>query len=138
MSNEPQSEKKIIIDEDWKAKVEEERRAAEAAEAANAAGEGESAESYIPGDDTRLPPPDLIYLATTIYYQALASLGILPHPISKKPEVNLPLARHTIDMLEVLYTKTGGNRTAEETEAIDGMLHELRMGFLAVSSGAAQ
>ena len=52
--------------------------------------------------------------------------------MSNEAEVHLPQAKHAIDTLQVLYEKTEGNRTPEETAAIETMLHELRMTFLAV------
>ena len=44
-------------------------------------------------------------------------------------------AKHAIDTLQVLYDKTEGNRTPEETSAIDDMLHQLRMAYLSLPEG---
>ena len=74
----------------------------------------------------------MIFLATTLYLQAMVSLGLLSNPVSEGAKVNLPQAKHAIDTLQMLFEKTAGNRTPEETAAIDGMLHDLRMSFLAV------
>jgi hypothetical protein len=130
MSDAPQSgEKKIIIDEDWKSQVEAERRAAQqpTAQPAPAAEPVPAAEAA----ERELPPPDLIFLASTLYLQAMVSLGLLPNPVSNEPKVHLVQAAHAIDTLQVLFDKTAGNRTPEETDALDAMLHELRMSFLA-------
>jgi hypothetical protein len=62
----------------------------------------------------------------------MVALGVLPNPMSEKPQVHLDQAKHAIDTLQVLYDKTAGNRTPEETEALDIMLHETRMAYLAV------
>ena len=122
MTDEPQSqEKKIIIDEDWKTQVQAEKESARRQEDAKPSGEGQ-----------RLPPADLTFLASTLYLQGMVSLGLIPNPIADKPRVQLDQAQHSIDTLQVLYDKTAGNRTPEETAAMDHMLHELRLAFHAV------
>ena len=66
--------------------------------------------------------------------QAIASLGQLPNPATGKPEVDLDLAKHMIDTLDVVYQKTEGNRTEDETKLYDNLLHQLRMAFVAAQS----
>jgi len=121
-------EKKIIIDEDWKSQVEAEKEAMkreqESAPSSQAEAAGQAAGP--------LPPPSLALLATSVATQAMVSLGLVPHPISGKTEVQLDQAKHSIDLLEVLQQKTEGNRTAEETAMLDHLLHELRMGYVAI------
>ena len=120
------TEKKIIIDEDWKAKVEAEREAAKQ-EPPTAPPASEERSAAPP-----LPPASLVFLATTLYYQAIVSLGLAPDPLTGKPKPRLSNARHTIDMLEMLWEKTEGNRTDEESQALEAMLHELRMAYVEV------
>ena len=76
-------------------------------------------------------------LLTTLATQALVALGQIPHPVSGKPEVHLDEAKHFIDTLEMLETKTGGNRTPEETQLLDNLLHELRLGYVEVQKHLA-
>ena len=124
-------EKKIIVDEDWKAQVEREReeaRKSAEAETTPPASEYPAAEAEIP-----LPPASLAYLAGSLYFQASMFLGLMPHPDSGKAEKNLSAAKHSIDMLEILQQKTEGNRTAEESEEIEAMLHQLRMAYVQVA-----
>jgi len=67
--------------------------------------------------------------------QAMVGLGLVPNPLAPKGEpqkADLPQAQHTIDTLQMLYDKTQGNRTTEETEQIEHILHELRMAFVSV------
>ena len=133
MSDAPRNdEKKIIIDEDWKSQVEAEKRAAQQQPTAPATEAAPATEEA----DRELPPPDLIFLASTLYLQAMVSLGLLPNPLSNAPKRHLPQAKHAIDTLQVLDDKTAGNRTPAETAAIDAMLYELRMSFLAVKEKA--
>jgi hypothetical protein len=123
MADEQNPEKKIIIDEDWKAQVQAEKEAAQHQEAAER-----------PAQEQPLPPPDLTFLASTLYLQGMVSLGLLPNPLQDKPAVQLNQAKHATDSLQVLFDKTAGNRTREETEAIDNMLHELRLAYVAVQA----
>lgn len=128
-------EKKIIVDEDWKSKVEAEREQSRAPQAESKSAEG-------PGDEADqggpLPPPDLMFVFSTFYMQALVAMGLVRHPIKEKVDVDLPQARHAIDVLDVLEQKTKGNRTADENEAIETILHEVRMAFVHVSRAAAK
>ena len=124
MSQDP--EKKIIVDEDWKTQVERER-AAELAGKAKPEASGDK-----PPPDVPLPPADLTYLIMTLSLEAFASLGLMPGK-NEKAEKNLPLAKHCIDLLEVLQQKTEGNRTEDETRAFDDTLYQLRMAFVQVA-----
>ena len=56
----------------------------------------------------------------------------------EKPEPDLPLARHTIDLLSILLEKTKGNLTLEEQRMIENSLTELRFRFVNVSEEAGQ
>ena len=148
-TGEKKIEEKVIVDEDWKSQVEAEREAArQKAAAGQPAGEGQAAAAEQAGADKRrpeaeadpaLPPPDLMFVATTFYMQALVALGVVPDPITRKPRLRPNQARHAIDSLEVLLEKTQGNRSGEESEAMDTMLHELRMAYVSVvQSGGKQ
>ena len=130
MSEEPNSpEKRIIIDEDWKSQVEREKAEAarEARQPAQAGAEQASAGAHAP-----LPPADLSFLASTLYLQGAIALGLLPNPVSNKAEVQLDQAKHVIDLLAMLQQKTEGNRTPDETEELEAILHQLRMAYVGV------
>jgi hypothetical protein len=157
MSDEPTpDEKKIIVDEDWKSRVEEEKEALRQKEA----GQGDSGAEAPPGETTEqatdgaapegaaeaaggpaadatadrqaipLPPPTLSFLVSSLYLQGMIALGMLPNPVTNKAEASFDQARHTIDMLAMLQEKTQGNRTPEESDELEGVLHELRMAFV--------
>ncbi len=118
--------KKIIVDEDWKAQVEAEKEAAKhAAQQPEAARKPERPKGP-------LPPPSLTFLASSLGMQAMVAMGLVVAPGDEKPQVDLDQAKHLIDTIEMLFDKTKGNRTADETAMLDGLLHELRLGFLAV------
>jgi len=123
MAEQADKEKKIIVDEDWKSQVEREKELERARQA--------QAEQGAAAPDEQLPPPDLIFLATSLYLQGMVALGLIPNPMAdNKHTVNLRQAQHVIDTLQMLQEKTEGNRTPEETEALENMLHELRMAFI--------
>lgn len=136
--DEPKS--KLIVDEDWKSQVQAEKEALErqvhheqhADQPSSAAAEPQPTPG--PRGNHRqaapLPPATLAVLLTTLATQALVALGQIPHPASGKPETHLDEAKHFIDTLEMLEEKTEGNRTAEETQLLDNLLHELRLGFV--------
>ena len=50
-----------------------------------------------------------------------------------EPEPNLPVARHSIDMLAVLQEKTRGNLTTEEERVLENGLTELRFRYVQVA-----
>ena len=61
---------------------------------------------------------------------ALIHLGEIPDPHSKKREVNIPAAKHTITILEILAEKTEGNLTEEEKQLLDDMIYNVRMKYV--------
>jgi hypothetical protein len=130
MTDEPQGEKKIIIDEDWKSQVEAEREAAkhqqEEGTPQGEAGAAAGAESL------QWPEPSLPLLITTLATQAMAALGLIAHPVAGQSGVDLPQAKHFVDTIAMLQEKTKGNCTDEESQMIESVLHELRMAYVAV------
>ena len=67
----------------------------------------------------------------------LIGLGIVPVPGQEETVVDLPMARHFIDLLALLDEKTADSLSAEEQQAMDQSLHELRMAFVQVQQTAA-
>ncbi len=143
MSDSSNPQKKIIIDEDWKEHAQAEKeeltkkqKQAEAAKpegkAAAAAGT-EGAAQTEPAAEMQWPQPSLPLLVTTLATQAMVALGLIPHPTSGKPQPDLAQAKHFIGTVELLMEKTEGNRTKEESDMIEEVLHQLRMGFVAMN-----
>jgi hypothetical protein len=124
-ADEPQG-KKIIVDEDWKSQVQAEKEAAQQAT-------HEKAPAEKPGRPKGpLPPPNLSFHTSSLGMQAMMAMGILPDPVGNKVEADLEQAKHLVDTIQMLWEKTEGNRTPDETATIDGLLHELRLAYLAV------
>lgn len=127
MTDENQSEEpKIIVDDDWKAQVEKEKE-----ELASKASEPE------PAPEMELPEASFLVLMSTLGSQAMSCMGLLPDPVSGKPNVNLPMAKHFIDTLAMLKEKTEGNLTEEEAAHLRDALHQLRMVFVSASNAPA-
>jgi len=136
MSEDPneQPQKKIIIDEDWKSQVQAEKEEL----AKKPAQKEEASADEAAGPDVPLPPPSLEILVSSLGMQAMMAMGLLADPEGGKAEVHLSQAKHFIDAIAMLEEKTEGNRTAEETAVFNNLLHELRMGFLAVQNMQAE
>lgn len=110
--------KKIIVDDDWKeqARKEKERLAAETQpgpRGAAAMGAAQFAE-----------------LVNVLAMQALVGLGMMSGPGGERIPPNLDLAKHFIDLLQVLDDKTKGNLSADEKRVIDQVLYEIRMRYV--------
>ncbi|MGE5570858.1 MAG: DUF1844 domain-containing protein [Rhodospirillales bacterium] len=81
--------------------------------------------------ETFVPPATLDYLIFSLRTQAELQLGLLHFGEEKdRPKPNLPLARHSIDLLGVLQEKTRGNLTLEEQRYLENSLTELRFRYV--------
>lgn len=61
---------------------------------------------------------------------ALLHLGELERPGASGPEKDLPMAKHTIDILAMLQAKTKGNLTPEEDKLMESLLYDLRLRYV--------
>jgi hypothetical protein len=66
-----------------------------------------------------------------LFMEALIALGDVEHPISKKKELSLPHAKFIIETMSMLKDKTKNNLTPDEGSALEGILYDLRMKFVA-------
>ena len=66
------------------------------------------------------------YLSTTAMFQ----LGLIAGPSGEHIPADMPNAKRTLDLLEVLQEKTRGNLTANESRLLEDVLYELRMSFV--------
>jgi hypothetical protein len=93
----------------------------------------DSAEQPIP-----LPPASFSFLVLSLRAQAEMQLGLMHFGQEEKPKPELPLARHTIDMMAILLEKTKGNLSLEEQRLLENSLTELRFRFVQVSDEAGK
>lgn len=135
---------KIIVDDDWKTRAQEEKeQLQQAAEAENepaavsdSDAEPQEQSAPEPHEEMPLPPASFPTLITSIATQALAMMGQIPLQ-DGKPVVRLDHAKHHIDTLAILEEKTKDNLEASEMVMLNNILHELRMVYVAVSNQAA-
>jgi len=85
-----------------------------------------------------LPPASFAFLVLSLRAQCEAHLGFMNLGQEEKPEPDLDLARHAIDMMAVLLEKTKGNLTLEEHRLLENSLTELRFRFVQVSDDVAK
>lgn len=138
---------RIVVDEDWKARVQRERQevrsksqAAEGArpdqQTARSPGKSES-----PGAAETTPPPESAggekahplfeALVGTLATQAMYCLGFMGAPGQNQVVVNLDQAKEAIDMILMLREKTKGNLAAQESAILNETLMELQRLFAA-------
>ena len=125
-----EDESKIIIDEDWKARVEREREEArktgdkgpdddqtDTQEAAEA-GEVEEGASFLT-------------LVSSLATQTMFALGVVAPRDATEVQVDLGQAKFLIDTLMVLREKTEGNLTPEESGQLTQIVGELQSIYVA-------
>ena len=124
MSNE---EKKIIIDEDWKAQAQKEKETLK---------EQEKVE-HEKKEEPRPPMPEANFsgLVSMLATQAFYALGLIrpEGDEEKQVEPDWQIAKFNIDMLGMLEEKCKGNLTEEEAGLLKSTLDQLRMLFVQLS-----
>src|SRR5215472_6810705 len=90
-------------------------------------------EQHIP-----LPPASFTFLVVSLRAQAEMQLGLMRFGEEERAQPDLPLARHTIDLMGVLLEKTKGNLSLEEQRLLENSLTELRFRFVQVSEEAGK
>ncbi len=98
------------------------------------AGRAEQAYNQARGPESpRMPDASFLSLANMLAVEAAMHLGLIQNPGDDAPQIDLESARHLIDMLGILQTKTRGNLTGEEENLIENILADLRMQFVSIS-----
>ncbi len=77
---------------------------------------------------------DLSTFFLSVSSAAFMGMGLMPMPDGSQPRVDLELAKHNIDLLELLKEKTKGNRSPDEDKLLEQVLFEARMKFVEVQS----
>ena len=67
---------------------------------------------------------------------SLIHLGEIHDPQLKERSVNLPAAKHTIEILEILEAKTVGNLDDGESKLLKDILYNLRLKYVQHSKGS--
>lgn len=90
-----------------------------------------SSNETLPDNDIAMTFQTLVFSLSTT---AMLQLGILSHPESGAQQKDLPAAKQTIDILEILQDKTKGNLTAEESQLLEASLYDLKMTYLKMTN----
>lgn len=77
-------------------------------------------------------PSSFISFVMSIASNAASALGMMEHPVTHQREVDPELGKHWIDILGMLQRKTSGNLTLAERNMLEGLLHDLRMQYVAL------
>ena len=83
-------------------------------------------------DDPR-QPIDFYTFVLSLGSSAFIHLGDAPHPETGQKQVDLALARESIELLALLREKTRGNLTAEEERVFEDVLARLRLRYVEAS-----
>jgi Domain of unknown function (DUF1844) len=80
-----------------------------------------------------LPPVSFSFFVLSLRAQCEMQLGMVHFGEEEKPEPDLDIARHTIDLMAILLEKTKGNLTLDERRLLENSVTELRFRFVQVS-----
>jgi hypothetical protein len=83
-----------------------------------------------------LPHMDFSNFVLSLSHSALIHLGDAPNPGDGETNVDLVMARHTIDLLAMLAEKTQNNLSGEEERVLGHALYDLRMRYVEVAKAS--
>ena len=99
-----------------------------------ASGSAELEEDDLPDAED---PAGFANFIMSIASNAASSLGMMEHPVTHKREVDLELGKHWIDIMGMLQQKTRGNLAVQEEKILEGLLADLRMQYVSLTSSAS-
>ena len=76
------------------------------------------------------PPVDFHTFVLSLGSSALLHLGEIENPNDGASQKDLPLAKHTIDILAMLEEKTKGNLSTAEERLMESLLYDLRLRYV--------
>jgi Domain of unknown function (DUF1844) len=79
------------------------------------------------------PPVDFHTFVLSLGSSALLHLGEIENPNDGVSQKDLPLAKHTIDILAMLAEKTKGNLSPAEEKLMESLLYDLRLRYVELS-----
>jgi len=89
-------------------------------------------EDKVPDKEGKCVMPEVTFPAfiMSLNTSALYHLGELGDPVTGKKIVDLDLARHAIDTLVLIQTKTKGNLEKDEEELLKNILYDIKIRFV--------
>ena len=116
---------KLHIDADWKAEAQAEKeRLSQKEKTREAEGKAGSHE---------LPEASFATLVDSLAYQALSGLGIFADKASGGVVIDLPGAKFSIDLLQIVEKKTEGNLSDDEKQHLTQVIGELQNRFVQIA-----
>jgi hypothetical protein len=94
---------------------------------------GAEAQTGASPSEAEADPTPFANLVMFIASPAAAALGMTEHPSMPPGEVDLPLAKHCIDLLLIVRDKTRGNLSAQEQQILESLLAELQMQYVSLT-----
>ncbi|UCD86402.1 MAG: DUF1844 domain-containing protein [Desulfobacterales bacterium] len=82
------------------------------------------------GEETRLPEVNFSTFIFSLSSSALLHFGEIQDPTTGAKKKNLPMAKHTIDILAMLEEKTRGNLSPDEEQLVQNILYDLRLRYV--------
>ena len=77
---------------------------------------------------TQLPEASFINFILSLGTSAMMHMGLVPE--GHQADVNLPMAKHEIELLDMLAEKTKNNLDEKEAELLKQLLYELRLRYV--------
>jgi hypothetical protein len=81
-------------------------------------------------NENNYPTVNFTNFVLSLSTSALFHFGDFPESEGGTPQKNLPAAKQTIDILDMLNEKTKGNLDKNESSLIQGVLYELKMRYV--------
>lgn len=84
------------------------------------------------GTDQEFSLPEVSFstFVMSLASSGLVQLGEVPNPETGAMQTDLLMAKHTIDILTMLQSKTSACLEADESRLLDGLIYELRMKYV--------
>ena len=117
---------KRLFDESGKERTQEEAQSSSVEEKPKVR-EGAPTE---PKQESDYPQVNFTNFVLSLSTSALFHFGDFPETEGGAPQKNLPAAKQTIDILDMLNEKTKGNLDQNENNLIQGVLYELKMRYV--------
>lgn len=118
---------KRLFDESGETKPTEEQTAPAAEDSKPASSEAAQPSK---GKEPDYPTINFTNFVLSLSTSALFHFGDFPDQEGGKTEKNLPAAKQTIDILDMLNERTKGNLNENENQLIQGVLYELKLRYV--------
>ena len=118
---------------DEKGDLREEKKDEEVKEAPEEKAPKETAGEQAAKDRPPLPEVNFNSLIFSLSSSALLHLGEIADPQTGQKTSDLPLAKHSIDIIAMLKEKSKGNLTEEEEKFLESVLTDLRFRYVKLS-----